>query len=645
MPNPFEIETNVSTGRVQRGKNLGFDEAFLDLQMEESEVLEDERESINYRALSVFFMLCLLALGLRVSFLQGVKGYEYRALAEGNKLRVQYVLSPRGLITDRTGKVIASNIPSFELDAVTADLPADPQVFRNLVAEVARIVGKPPEELMENISRMAPNSYQNQPLVLNITKEQALVLISRAGEHPGFVAEDTAIRDYKDPYVFTHLTGYSAKINMQELAERAGLEYPLNDYIGKTGIELQYEEFLHGTAGKKQSEIDAQGNFKKTLAEVPSRSGDTVKLNIDYDLQKVLYESMRQVMDGRGNDKAAAVAVNPQTGEVLALISLPAFDSNMFARGITQKEYDAIINNGSNPLLNRAVAGTYPPGSTVKPMMAIAALSEGIVDTQTKILDDGLIQVGSYSYYGYERGGLGIMDIYSAIARSSDIYFYTVGGGNPKTAVTEGLGPDRIAGYLRKFNLGKTLGIDLPNEKPGLVPDTAWKEAVKKEAWFLGNTYHYAIGQGDLLTTPLQVNSWTATIANGGRVMRPYILNEITNAAGKVLKRGERQVISEGAFNAEYIKVVQDAMRQTVTDGSGRLLAALPVAIAGKTGTAQFISGNLTRTHAWFTSYAPADNPQIVITVLVEDSGGGDKVAVPISKAVYEWWAQNRYNR
>lgn len=642
MPNPFKVETGGSSGRVKRGKNLGFDEAFLDLQMEDAEVLEDERENINYRAIAVFCLVCLLILGLRVSFLQGVKGQEYRALAEGNKLRVQYVLAPRGLIIDRTGKVIASNVPSFELGVVTADLPVDPTEFEAVTTRVAQVVGKDVNEIRDNISKMTPGSYQSQPLVLNISKEQALVLISHQDENPGFVADDTAIRDYKDPHVFTHLTGYSAKINAQELAEREGLEYPLNDYIGKTGIEVQYEEYLHGTSGKKQSEIDAQGKFKKTLAEVPAKTGNTVKLNIDYDLQKVLYDSMMAVMSARGNDRAAAVATNAQTGEVLALVSLPGFDSNMFARGISQKEYSAIINNPSNPLLNRVVSGTYPPGSTVKPMMAIAALTEGVVDTKTKILDDGLIQVGSYTYYGYERGGLGIMDVYSAIARSSDIYFYTVGGGNPKTSVKEGLGPDRIAAYLRKFNLGKTLGIDLPNEKPGLVPDTAWKERVKNEAWFLGNTYHYAIGQGDLLTTPLQVNSWTATIANGGKVMRPYLLNEIIGSNGQVIKRGEPVVLSESVFNPEYIKVAQDAMRQTVTDGSGRSLTSIPLTIAGKTGTAQFISGNLTNTHAWFTSYAPFENPEIVLTVLVENSGGGDKVAVPISKTVYQWWAANR---
>lgn len=641
MKNPFEIESQ-NEGQVTRGKNLGFDEAFLGLNADEPEVLEQERENINYRAMAAICLIAVLALGLRVTYLQAWKGGEYRALAEGNKLRVQYVLSPRGLITDREGKVIVANRPSFELNVVTGDLPTDPVVFEAILSQVASIVGKDPAELGESIAKMTPKSYQDQALVLNITKEQALILIARESEFPGFRADDTAIRDYKDAMAFTHLTGYSGKITAEELAEKEGQEYPLNDYIGKTGIEAWYEEYLHGQAGKKQSEIDAQGRFIKTLAEVPAEPGATVKLNIDYDLQKALYDSMVPVMEQFKADRAAAVATNPQTGEVLALISLPGFDSNMFARGITQAEYSALLSTGSNPFLNRVIGGTYPPGSTIKPVMAIAALSEGIVDTNTKILDDGVIRIGSYTYYGYERSGLGIMDIYSAVARSSDIYFYTVGGGNPKTSISEGLGPDRIAQYLRKFWTGQQLGIDLPNEKPGLVPDPAWKQAAKNEAWFLGNTYHYSIGQSDLLTTPLQVNNWTASIANGGKVMKPYIMREVVDATGRVIDSGKPEVLAENFVGPEYIKVAQDAMRQTVTDGSGRSLANIGVNIAGKTGTAQFISGNLTDTHAWFTSYAPFENPSIALTILVEDSGGGDRVAVPISKRFYEWWVANR---
>src|SRR6185503_2059500 len=199
-----------------------------------------------------------------------------------------------------------------------------------------------------------------------------------------------------------------------------------------------------------------------------------------------------------------------------------------------------------------------------------AALSEGVVDTKTKILDDGVIRIGKFTFYGYEHEGLGLMDIYSAIARSSDIYFYTVGGGNPKTPNIQGLGPEKIAEWLRKFNLGKPLGLDLPNEKSGLVPDPDWKERVKEEAWYLGDTYHESIGQGDVLATPLQVNSWTATVANGGKVMQPYLLNEVKDKNGKTLAKGQPKVLAENIFNPEYIKVVQEGMRQTVTIGSGR---------------------------------------------------------------------------
>jgi penicillin-binding protein 2 len=259
-------------------------------------------------------------------------------------------------------------------------------------------------------------------------------------------------------------------------------------------------------------------------------------------------------------------------------------------------------------------------------------------------LDDRVIRVGAFTFYGYEHGGLGLMDIYSAIARSSDIYFYTVGGGNLKTGFA-GLGPERIAAWFRKFNLGKTLGIDLPGEKPGLVPDPDWKESVKKERWFLGDTYHESIGQGDVLTTPLQVNSWTATVANGGKVMQPYILDEVEGKDGQVLAKGSPKVLAENIFDPKVVKIVQDGMRQTVTEGSGRSLNDLPIPVSAKTGTAQFDARNLTRYHAWFTSYAPSDNPQIAITVLVEGGGEGYAVAGPVAKAGYAWWAENRWKK
>src|SRR3989338_1881117 len=642
MKNPFVYS---STNKfLNRGKNLAFDEAFLGLEMEEAEVMDEEREQINYRVLGLIIFLCLSVLSIRILYLQGVKGSEYRALAEGNKLRTQFLLAPRGLLLDRNDKIIASNRPSFELVAITADFPKDKIEFDGRLTQIASILGVDTNLLSQTVQNLTPDLFSAQTLVQNISKEQALVLIAKQEDLKGFAVQNNPIRDYKDPAAVAHLTGYTGKITADELKENSGKDYILNDYIGKTGIEVQYEEYLRGILGKKQAEVDAEGVYKKTLAEVPAIPGSNVKLNIDFDLQKVIYDSMVAMLCKTGTKRGAAVATNPQTGEILALISLPGFDTNLFAHGIKNNEYSALINDENNPLLNRVVSGTYPPGSTIKPAMALAALSEGTVNTETKILDNGVIRVGAFTFYGYEREGLGLMDIYSAIARSSDIYFYTVGGGNTATGF-KGMGPDKIASWFRKLNLGSTLGIDLPSEKPGLVPDTAWKERVKKEPWYFVNTYHMSIGQGDVLTTPLQVNNWTATIANGGKIMQPYLLNEVVeHNTGKVLAKGEPKILSENIFNSDIVKVVQEGMRQTVLIGSGRGLLNVGVEVAGKTGTAQFDARDLNRTHAWWTSYAPYSDPQIAFTVIMEGAGEGHAVAVPIAKDMYTWWAQNRFH-
>ncbi len=624
---------------MRENKNLSLEETFLD--MEEATSMEDDRDHINYRILGVSIFICLALLYSRLFYLQAFQGSEYKALAEGNKLRTQFLLAPRGLLLDRYGKTIASNTPSFELVAVTADFPKDKVEFDGRLTQVSAILGIDTTELTDRIKSLTPDLFVAQTLVENITKDQALILISKSEDLKGFMVQDNPIRDYKDPLAFAHLTGYTGKITTEELDQNIGKDYILNDYIGKTGIESEYESYLRGILGKRQAEVDATGDFKKTLAEVPVVPGHNVKLNIDYDLQKFISDSITNLLSKTRTKKAAAIATNPVTGEVLALVSFPTFDSNLFARGIKTEEYSNLINDANTPLLNRVVSGTYPPGSTIKPVMALAALSEGIVTPETKILDTGLIQVGNFNFYGYERAGLGLVDVYQAIARSSDIYFYTVGGGNMDTKF-EGMGPEKIASWFRKFNLGSPLGIDLPNEKPGLVPDPEWKQRVKNEQWFLGNTYHEAIGQGDVLTTPIQVNNWTATIANGGKIVQPYLLNEVVDISGKVLAKGESKILAENIFDPNYIKVVQEGMRQTVLIGSGRGLLNVGIDVAGKTGTAQFDARNPSLTHAWFTSYAPYNDPKIAFTIIVEGAGEGHAVAVPIAKDVYEWWAKNR---
>ncbi|HYE22404.1 MAG TPA: penicillin-binding protein 2 [Verrucomicrobiae bacterium] len=639
--NPFEYYGLKRTSKASK-QGVAFEETLVDAGAEDRAVLDDEREQLNYRLIGLALLFVFLVIFGRLYNLQAIRGDEYRALAEGNKSRTQYLLAPRGLIVDNHGKVIVGNVPSFELVAIPGDLPTEISELEKRLTEIAGIIGKEVSELQALVSKMDRSTYQAQTLAQNLTKDAALTLIARRDEFKGFSVQNNPIRDYKDPIMYSHLVGYTGKITEEELKEKNSENYLLNDYIGKTGLEVQYENFLRGIPGQKPSEIDAVGNFKKSLPEIPPQPGKNIRLNIDYDLQKTMYDSLTAIMQKFNKSKAAAVATDPKTGRVLAFISLPGFDNNWFARGISSNEYSSLLNDQSIPLLNRAISGTYPPGSTVKPMLAQAALTEGIVDPNTKILDDGVIRIGEYSFYGYERSGLGIMDVYSAIARSSDIYFYTIGGGNAKTVVKEGLGPEKLAEWYRKFHVGTKLGIDLPNEKDGLVPDPDWKLRVRNEPWYLGNTYHYSIGQGDLLVTPLQVNSWTATIANGGKIMRPFILNEVAESTGKIVHKEQPKVINENFLDQKWLKVVQDGMRQTVTAGSARSLNALPISVAGKTGTAQFISRNLTSTHAWFTAYAPFEDPQIAITVLVEEGGEGSSVAVPVVRETLIWWAANR---
>lgn len=639
---PFEIKG--LNKKMRKSKNLSFEEAFLDMQNDDAETMEDEPERVNYRVLILLILLGFTMLFGRIYFLQAVKGDQYRLMAEGNKLRVRYVLAPRGLITDKNNKTIAGNIPGFELAVIPSDLFSELNVYEAKLEYVSAVAGLDKEEVRKQIAAMDQGSYQVRSIAQDITKDAALVLIGKSSELKGFVVENNPIREYKDPLVFSHVVGYTGKINQEELDERKDRDYLLNDYIGKTGIEVEYEQYLRGIYGQRQNEIDATGIFKKKLAEVPSQPGSNLKLNIDYDLQKKIYDSMVEIMARGKSKKGAAVATNPKTGEVLALVSLPGYDGNQFAHGITSKEYSSLVTDPNIPLLNRVISGTYAPGSTVKPMLGLAALTEGVVKPETKIVDDGVIRVGAFTYYGYNRSGLGVMDLYSAIARSSDIYFYTIGGGRAGLDI-QGLGPDKLAEWYRKFSLGQTLGIDLPQEKPGLVPDPAWKQKTVGEQWYLGNTYHYSIGQGDLLVTPLQVNSWTSTLANGGKIMKPYILDQVIGKNGRITFQSKSEVLNDNFLDPISVKVVQNAMRQTITAGSAQSLKNLPMQVAGKTGSAQYLNGNLSATHAWFTSYAPFEDPQIALTVLVEGGGEGSSVSVPISKMVYEWWAQNRYNK
>ncbi|HHE45830.1 MAG TPA: penicillin-binding protein 2, partial [Candidatus Moranbacteria bacterium] len=457
----------------------------------------------------------------------------------------------------------------------------------------------------------------------------ALVIMAKAQELPGVFIEKTAIRFYDNGAIFSSIIGYDGKITKKELDQNS--EYSLTDYIGKTGLEKSYEKELRGINGKKQLEVDALGRVKKDLGAISPIPGDDLILNVDEDLQKKIYDSLQEILQKTKTKMAAAVAINPQNGGVLSMVSLPSFDNNLFARGITSQEFNALISNKSLPLLNRCISGEYPPGSTIKPVVAIAALSEGII-TPTTIINGlgGRIKIGSYYFRDWRAHAPS--DVCSAIAESNDIFFYTIGGCYGKI---KGLGIDKMKKYENLFGLGRPTGVDIPGEASGLIPNKSWKLKTIGEKWYIGDSYHAAIGQGYVTVTPLQLTNYIATIANGGNLYSPRIVNRIKTNSGQE-KIVTPKLVRSQIVNPDIIDVVKKGMRMTVTSGTAQALKTLPVAVAGKTGTAQF--GTQGKTHSWFTAFAPYNHPTIAITVLVENGGEGNSAALPVVKDVLQWY-------
>jgi penicillin-binding protein 2 len=649
MKDPFIIYTNSSP--KTKNRTLDWEESALDAQDSETEIFDSERSTYFLTWLWPLVILIFFTIFFRLFFLQIVKGESYRQVAENNRIRKQVILAPRGLIVDSFGKDVVENMAGFNLVAVPLDLQRNN--LDDVLNKLQAVFGVNFDEAKNKILAAPKNSIQPLLLKQDLSLEQSILFETRSSEFVGFSVQKIPIRKYLQPEAFSHVVGYTGPANQNDLRNNLKNKYDAQDFIGRSGIEAEYEDFLRGQNGQNLIEVDASGKVQSVLGTNSPKPGNTLILNIDSDLQQKLYSELR----GRlGNVRAAAVAMEPKTGKILALVSLPGYDNNQFAHGIKNEEYKALIADKNLPLFNRVISGTYPPGSTVKPMVAAAALSEGVVTESTIIYDRGVLVIPnqynpevSYNFYGWKREGLGAMDIKSAIANSSDIYFYTVAGGHPKSPIKP-LGPVKLAEYYKKFNLGQITGIDLPGEKPGVVADPDWKSKYFKNdpvlsKWYLGDTYHIGIGQGDMLATPLQVAEWTSIIANNGVGMKPKILNAVKDEFGKEIYKNESEILVKEFIKPEYLKIVQEGMRQTILEGSGRQLAGLPISSAGKTGTSQFDGSDPSRTHAWFTAYAPFENPEIVITVLAEAGGEGHAAAVPVAKNVLDWWARNRFKK
>jgi penicillin-binding protein 2 len=427
--------------------------------------------------------------------------------------------------------------------------------------------------------------------------------------------------------------GYIGKLNQAELDSLYKVGYLPSDYIGKTGIEKNYEKELRGVSGKKRVEVDASGKERAVLAEEAPSPGQQVYLTIDIELQKKLEETITRTLKNNNLRRAVGIALDPNTGGVLAMVSLPAFDNNDFSGGIRFETYQKYLADETKPLFNRAISGLYPSGSTIKPAIASAALQEEIITGKTTFLSTGGLQIGDWFFPDWQTGGHGLTDVRKSLAYSVNTFYYYIGGGYKNFV---GLGVDLIAKYLRSFGFAQKLGIDISGEEAGFLPSKEWKEKVKQERWYVGDTYNLSIGQGDLLVTPLQISVFTAAIGNGGTIWQPHFLKYFEDPLTKKQQEFIPKKISANFIDAKNLETVKSGMADCVKFGSCRRLSTLPFSVAGKTGTAQWNKSK--NNHAWFTSFAPVESPEIVLTILVEEGGEGSSIAAPIAYEFYKWW-------
>ena len=619
--------------------------------------------------IQVIIIVLMFVLGARTAWLQVARGAHYASLAEGNRLRIENIEPKRGIIYDSQGKALVSNTANFVLSLRPIDLPRDelerdeslrylssilddaPQNTAVSNSAVDMVLDGPSFALMkEALAKIRPRSLEAyQPIFIkdNIEYDKALRLILERDSLPGVIIDIKIRRQY--PYTagsaaldeggqissLAHILGYTGKIT-DEALKRLGSQYSLIDYVGKTGLEYSWEQDLKGINGRTNIEVDALGRRKKIVSETPPVAGYNLKLSLDLELQRRAEEVTKEWMEKTNTHRASVIIMNPQNGSILALVSLPAYDNNLFARGITQAEYDVFLKDENNPLFNRAISGEMPSGSTIKPVVAAAALQENVISENTSFLSNGGIRIGQWYFPDWKAGGHGTTNVRKAIAESVNTFFYYIGGGYQDFT---GLGVDRLVRYMRLFGMGEKSGIDLNGESAGFMPSREWKEEVKKEAWYIGDTYHISIGQGDVIVTPLQVANFTAAVANGGKLFKPTLVSALLSEDNQVVRSIEPEIIRENFIDSYNLQVVREGMRQAVTAGSARSLSVLPVSSGGKTGTAQWSSKKAN--HAWFTGFAPYENPEMVITVLVEEGREGSEVAVPIAREIMQWYFRN----
>ncbi|WP_119156695.1 penicillin-binding protein 2 [Caldimonas tepidiphila] len=616
-----------------------------------TELKNVEQELSRFRARLLFaaamVLVCFGLVAARLVWLQVVRHDELSTRAENNRITVVPTVPNRGQIVDRNGVVLATNYSAYTLELT----PSKIQDLEGTIDALAAIVQIEPRDRRRfKRLREESKSFESLPIRSRLTDEEVARFTAQRYRFPGVEIKARLFRNYPFGEVGAHVIGYIGRINqkekeaIEEWPEEDQANYRGTEHIGKLGIEQKYERELHGTTGFEEVETSASGRAVRLLRSGPATSGHTVRLSIDIKLQAMVEELF-------GERRGALVAIEPATGEVLAFVSKPSFDPNLFVDGIDVENWRELNESIHKPLLNRALKGTYPPGSTYKPFMAIAALNSGKRTANQAILDNGTFVFGNHRFRSHGDGGLGMVDLHRSIVKSSNVYYYQL---------ANEMGVDLIHDQLSPFGFGRRTGIDLEGEATGVLPSTEWKRRTYKrpeqKKWYAGETISLGIGQGYNHFTMLQLASATATLAAGGQRFEPRLVREVEDAVTRERRRVSSQQLAPLALKPEHVQAVLRAMHGVTQEGtSTRVFAGAGYASGGKTGTAQAVTirqnekynasrlAEFQRDHSLYHAFAPLDDPKIAVAVIVENAGFGAQAAAPIVRRVLDYWLMGLY--
>jgi penicillin-binding protein 2 len=560
-------------------------------------------------ALGVVVALLFAVLVGRLWQLQVIQGEQYLAASEENRLRDLRLPAPRGILYDRKGRPLVTSRAAFTVSI----LPNEIRSAERVLPRLAAIVQLSESEIRDRIARARSRPFEPVRLRRDAPKAIVAMVEENRLDLPGVIIEVEPVRHYLYGSLAAHALGYLGEISPTELASAPWKDYRMGDLVGKGGVERVYDRILRGHEGRQRVEVDARGRLLRVLGREPSRAGRSIVLTIDLDIQRAAEAAL-------GERTGAVVVLDPRNGEILALVSHPAYDPNAFAAGITARGWARLSGNRALPLINRAAEGAYEPGSVFKIVTAAAALTRGTATRATRIHCPGVFRLGGWVFHDLKAHGT--VDFVTGVAQSCNVFFWTLGYRT---------GGEAMSQMARALGLGERTGVDLPSESAGLIPSAAWKQRTQGEPWYPGDNINMAIGQGWVNTTPLQIARMAAAVGNGGTLVRPHLAREIIDPETRQTERVRVAPMGSIHLRAEALATLRDGLEAVVLRGTGRRVALPGLAIAAKTGSAENPRG---KPHAWFTAYAPADAPRVALAVLVEHGWRGSVAAGPIAKAV-----------